>query len=54
MLSTLRRLLSDNKAVTALEYSLIVFLIATASVAAMSRVGQTVMNMLGPAASALT
>jgi Flp pilus assembly pilin Flp len=53
MLSILRRLLSDMRAATALEYSLIVFLIATASVVAMTNVGHNVLNMLGPAANAL-
>src|SRR5471032_1513720 len=53
MLSLIRRLKSDKRAATAIEYSLIVFLIATATVAAMGNVGQKVMNMLGPAANAL-
>jgi len=53
MLSLIRRLKSDMRAATAIEYSLIVFLIATATVAAMGNVGQKVMNMLGPAANAL-
>ncbi len=53
MLSIIRRLKSDKRATTAIEYSLIVFLIATASVAAMGNLGQKVMNMLGPAANAL-
>lgn len=48
-----RRLLGDQRAVTAIEYSLIVFLIATAAIGAFTRVGQNVMNMLGPAASAM-
>ena len=53
MLSIIRRLKSDKRAATAIEYSLIVFLIATAAVAGMNNVGQKVMNMLGPAANAL-
>jgi Flp pilus assembly pilin Flp len=54
MLSTLRRLLSDDKAATALEYSLIVLLIASATVVAMTNVGHDVLNMLGPTANAFT
>jgi Flp pilus assembly pilin Flp len=54
MLSIMRRLKSDKRAATAIEYSLIVFLIATATIAAMGNVGQKVLNMLGPAANALT
>ena len=47
------RLARDESAVTAIEYSLIVFLIGTAAIGAFIRVGQNVLNMLGPAASAL-
>ena len=47
------RLIGDTSAVTAIEYSLIVFLIGTAAISAFTRVGQNVLNMLGPAASAL-
>jgi Flp pilus assembly pilin Flp len=49
----LRRLIGDLRAVTAIEYSLIVFLIGTAGIGAMTTVGQNVMDMLGSAASAL-
>ncbi len=48
-----RQLLGDQSAVTVIEYSLIVCLIATAAVGAFTRVGQNVLNMLGPAASML-
>jgi Flp pilus assembly pilin Flp len=54
MPSILRRLLVDDRAVTAVEYALIVCLIATAAVAGMTTAGHSVMNMLGPMASALT
>ena len=54
MLSIIRRLKSDMRAATAIEYSLIVFLIATAAVAAMGNLGHKLMNMLGPAANAMT
>ncbi|UYN96701.1 MAG: Flp family type IVb pilin [Enhydrobacter sp.] len=54
MLLTLRKLLADCKAATAIEYTLIVFLIASAAIGGMSLVGQNVLNMLGPAANAMT
>lgn len=47
------RLIDDRSAVTAVEYSLIVFLIGTTAIGAFTTVGQNVLNMLGPAASAL-
>jgi Flp pilus assembly pilin Flp len=49
----MRRLAGDTSAVTAIEYSLIIFLISTAAIGAFTRVGHNVLNMLGPAASAL-
>ncbi len=54
MLPIVRRLLADQRAVTAVEYTLIVALIASVSIGAFSAVGNNVMNMLGPAANALT
>jgi Flp pilus assembly pilin Flp len=54
MLSTLRRLMNDMQANTVIEYSLIALLISTVAVATMTSVGQKVLNMLGPAAIALT
>jgi Flp pilus assembly pilin Flp len=48
-----RRLAGSDSAVTTIEYSLIVFLIGTAAIGAFTRVGHNVLNMLGPAASAL-
>ncbi|MBV8393969.1 MAG: Flp family type IVb pilin [Alphaproteobacteria bacterium] len=54
MLSILRRLLADKRAVTSIEYALIVCLIATAAIAGMTTLGRNVLNMLGPAANALT
>ena len=52
MLSILRRLLSDENAATVIEYSLIVLLITMVTIAAMTTVGQKVMNMLAPVANA--
>jgi len=54
MPSIMRRLLSDERAATVLEYSLIVFLIATATIGAMTNLGHKLLNMLGPAANALS
>ena len=54
MPSILRRLLADERAVTAVEYALIVCLIAGAAIAGMTTLGHSVLNMLGPAANALT
>jgi Flp pilus assembly pilin Flp len=48
-----RRLMADQRAVTAIEYSLIVCLIASAAIGAMTNLGHHVLNMLGPAANAL-
>lgn len=53
MLPILRHLLIDQTAATAIEYSLIVFLIATAAIGGFTVAGQNVLNMLGPAANAL-
>jgi Flp pilus assembly pilin Flp len=54
MLSILRHILTDEDGATLVEYSLIVLLIATATVAATTRVGQAVLNILGTAANALS
>lgn len=49
-----RRLCGDQRAATVIEYSLIVFLIGTAAIGALTRVGQSVLNVLGAAANAMT
>jgi pilus assembly protein Flp/PilA len=54
MLPFVRQLIADQRAVTAIEYTLIVALIASAAIGAMTSVGHNVMNMLGPAANALS
>lgn len=48
MLSTLRRLVADDTAATAIEYTLIASLISTFAVGAFTTLGQKVMNMLAP------
>ena len=53
MRSFVRRLLCDRRAVTAVEYSLIVCLIATAAISAMTTLGHRVLNMLGPATNSM-
>jgi Flp pilus assembly pilin Flp len=53
MLSFLRRVYSDQRAVTTIEYSLIVCLISTAAIGALTNVGQTMLNFLGNTANAL-
>ncbi|MFI4998442.1 MAG: Flp family type IVb pilin [Reyranellales bacterium] len=54
MLPLMRRLLADLRAATAIEYTLIVALISMVAVGAMTALGHNVMNMLGPAANAMT
>ena len=54
MLSVLRRLSRNQRAATAIEYALVACLISTVAVAVITNVGTKVMNMLGPAANALT
>jgi Flp pilus assembly pilin Flp len=54
MLSALRRLCRSQRAATAIEYALIAGLISTIAVAVITNVGNKVMNMLGPAANALS
>ena len=46
MLSTLRRLLKNQQAATLIEYSLIVALIATATVTGMGAVGNSLRNVM--------
>ena len=53
MLSFLRRLRREQRAVTSIEYALIVCLISTASVAALTNVGQKMLAFLGNTANAL-
>jgi Flp pilus assembly pilin Flp len=52
MLSILHHLLSDERAVTAIEYSLIALLIAIAGIASMSRIGARLLNLLEQVAAA--
>ena len=42
-----------NSAVTSIEYALIICLISTAAVGAMTNLGQTLFNLAGPIAMAL-
>jgi Flp pilus assembly pilin Flp len=53
MMSFLRRLCDDQRAVTSIEYALIVCLISTASIAALTNVGQTMLAFLSNTANAL-
>ena len=53
MIAVLRRLFKSQRAATLIEYSLIVCLIAFAAVGAMTYLGHSVLNMLGPAANAM-
>ena len=53
MLSSLCRIVGDRRGVTAIEYALIVFLIGTGAVAAMTTLGHTLFNLAGPIGSAL-
>ncbi len=53
MLSVLRHLLKNQRAATMIEYSLIVCLIACATIGAMTTLGHSVLNRLGPATNAL-
>lgn len=47
MLSIFRRLMKDEHGATAIEYTLIVSLIAVAAIASMRTVGSKVSNVLG-------
>jgi Flp pilus assembly pilin Flp len=49
----LRRLIDDQRAATAIEYTFIVAMIAIAAIGGMTAAGHAVLNMLGPAANAL-
>jgi Flp pilus assembly pilin Flp len=53
MLSFLRRLGGDQRAVTSIEYALIVCLISTAAIGAMTALGHTILNVSGPVVTAL-
>jgi Flp pilus assembly pilin Flp len=53
MLSFLRRIRGDQRAVTSIEYALIVCLIGTTAIGAMTTLGHTLLNLSGPVASAL-
>jgi Flp pilus assembly pilin Flp len=53
MLSFLRRLGREQRAVTSIEYALIICLISTAAIGAMTNLGQTLFNLAGPIAMAL-
>ncbi len=48
MLSILRRLVADDTAATAIEYTLIVTLISTVGLGVFTALGHKVMNMLAP------
>ncbi len=54
MFSILRRLSRSQRAATAIEYALIASLISTVAFVVITNVGSKVMNMLGPAANALS
>jgi Flp pilus assembly pilin Flp len=53
MLSFLRRLGGNQRAVTAIEYALIICLISTAGIGAMTTLGRTLFNQAAPVAAAL-
>ena len=53
MLSFLRRFRGDQRAVTSIEYALIVCLIGTTAIGAMTTLGHTLLNLSGPVATAL-
>lgn len=52
MPSILYRLLSDERAVTAIEYSLVALLIATAGIVSMTNIGGKLLNLLEQVAAA--
>jgi pilus assembly protein Flp/PilA len=54
MLSIFRKLMSDNKGTTAIEYTLFDALISVAAIAAMGTAGSKVSNVLSNTASAMT
>jgi Flp pilus assembly pilin Flp len=53
MLSFLRRISGDQRAVTSIEYALIICLISTVAIGAMTTLGGTILNVSGPVATAL-
>jgi pilus assembly protein Flp/PilA len=53
MLSIFRRLMSNERGATAIEYTLIASLIAVAAITAMGSVGGKVTNVLSNAASSM-
>lgn len=53
MLPIMRHLLADDRAATAVEYTLIVCLIATVAIGGMTLVGQNILTLIGPASNAL-
>ena len=53
MVSLLRRFRDDQRAVTSIEYALIICLIGSAAIGAMTTLGHTILNLSGPVAAAL-
>lgn len=53
MLSIFRSLMKNDDGATAIEYALIVCLIATTAIGAMTILGHTLLNLSGPVATAL-
>jgi Flp pilus assembly pilin Flp len=53
MLSFLRRLRREQRAVTSIEYALIVCLISTAAIGSLTNVGQRMLTFLGNTANSL-
>ena len=53
MPSILRRLLENQQAATLIEYSLIVALVATATVTGMGAVGNGLLNVMGAVSNAM-
>lgn len=53
MLSTLRRLLEDERGATAIEYGLIVALLSTAAIVAFSTVGTNLSSRMSNTANSL-
>jgi pilus assembly protein Flp/PilA len=54
MLSILRKLATNDKGATAIEYTLIASLIAVAAIASMTTVGGKISNVLSNVATAMT
>lgn len=50
----MHRLFRDRRAATAIEYTLIVAMIATVAIAGFTAAGRSVLNLLGPTSNALT